>query len=122
MRDLLLGERIDKHSLPSRCPQYEEGSAPSLALAATIEKTEKRFDAYGKAGLLCGAEGLPHLISDPGFALKYGHGGDVFVSSPSPARANERKKTCTFQWQHGLFAWGSDIQGHCSACNPLSGS
>jgi hypothetical protein len=30
--------------------------------------------------LLCGADGLPHLISDPGLALKFGHAGEVFVS------------------------------------------
>lgn len=65
-------------SLPA--PQYEAGSAPSLALKATIERTEKRFANYGKAGLLCGADGLPHLISDPGLALRYGHAGEVFVS------------------------------------------
>merc|ERR1739848_642946 len=43
------------------------------------ERTEKRFDFYGKAGLLCGADGLPHLIAEPGFALKYGHDGDIFI-------------------------------------------
>jgi photosystem I subunit 3 len=45
-----------------------------------MERTEKRFANYAKAGLLCGADGLPHLISDPGLALKYGHAGEVFVS------------------------------------------
>jgi photosystem I subunit 3 len=59
--------------------QYEEGSAPALALKATIERTEKRFDNYSKAGLLCGTDGLPHLISDPGLALRYGHAGETLV-------------------------------------------
>jgi photosystem I subunit 3 len=45
-------------------PQYEEGSAPALALNATIEKTHTRFKNYGEQGLLCGADGLPHLIVD----------------------------------------------------------
>lgn len=63
-----------------QCPQYEADSAPALALKATIDRTEKRFANYAKAGLLCGADGLPHLISDPGLALKYGHAGEVFVS------------------------------------------
>lgn len=63
--------------------QYEADSAPSLALQATIDQTTRRFDNYAKQGLLCGTDGLPHLISDPGFALKYGHAGDVFVSAPS---------------------------------------
>ena len=60
--------------------QYEEGSAPALALKATMERTEKRFANYGGAGLLCGGDGLPHLISDPGLALRYGHAGETLVS------------------------------------------
>lgn len=63
----------------SWCLQYEAGSAPVLALDATIERTNARFANYGKAGLLCGTDGLPHLIADPGLALKYGHAGEVFV-------------------------------------------
>jgi hypothetical protein len=69
------------------CAQYEAGSAPALALKATIERTEKRFASYGKAGLLCGADGLPHLIADPGLALRYGHAGEVFVSGPRRSAA-----------------------------------
>jgi photosystem I subunit 3 len=46
-----------------------------------MDRTEKRFANYAKAGLLCGGDGLPHLISDPGLALKYGHAGEVFVST-----------------------------------------
>ena len=34
-------------------------------------RTEKRFAKYAKSGLLCGTDGLPHLISDPGLAVKY---------------------------------------------------
>merc|ERR1711939_459933 len=54
-------------------------SSPAIALKATLDKTNKRFDTYAKAGLLCGADGLPHLIAEPGLALKYGHAGDVFI-------------------------------------------
>lgn len=64
--------------------QYEEGSAPALALDATIAKTNARFANYAKAGLLCGTDGLPHLIADPGLALRYGHAGEIFVRSPQP--------------------------------------
>ncbi len=60
--------------------QYEEGSAPALALKATMERTEKRFKNYGDAGLLCGTDGLPHLISDPGLAIRYGHAGETLVT------------------------------------------
>lgn len=65
--------------LNKRLKQYEAGSAPSLALKATIDRTEKRFANYAKSGLLCGNDGLPHLIADPGLALRYGHAGEVFI-------------------------------------------
>lgn len=45
-------------------PQYEAGSAPALALKATAEKTKQRFENYADQGLLCGKDGLPHLIVD----------------------------------------------------------
>jgi photosystem I subunit 3 len=48
--------------LESSLKLYAPDSAPALAIKATIEKTERRFDNYGKQGLLCGSDGLPHLI------------------------------------------------------------
>jgi hypothetical protein len=66
-------------SPPLSSPQYEDGTAPALALQATIDRTEKRFANYGKAGLLCGTDGLPHLIADPGLALRYGHAGETLI-------------------------------------------
>merc|ERR1740127_127449 len=65
--------------LQKRMKKYEADSAPTVALKATMERTEKRFEFYTKSGLLCGTDGLPHLIADPGFALKNGHAGDVFI-------------------------------------------
>ena len=65
--------------------QYEADSAPALALQATIDKTHARFEKYAKQGLLCGTDGLPHLIAAPGLALRYGHAGDVFVSGAAAA-------------------------------------
>jgi photosystem I subunit 3 len=66
-------------ALNKRLKNYDPESAPALALKATMNRTENRFANYAKAGLLCGADGLPHLISDPGLALKYGHAGEVFI-------------------------------------------
>jgi photosystem I subunit 3 len=66
-------------ALNKRLKNYEADSAPAIAIKATIDRTEKRFANYAKAGLLCGADGLPHLISDPGLALKYGHAGETFI-------------------------------------------
>lgn len=51
-------------ALDKRLKQYEAGSAPALALEATKKKTEQRFDNYASYGLLCGSDGLPHLIVD----------------------------------------------------------
>nr|YP_009314246.1 Photosystem I reaction center subunit III (plastocyanin-binding) [Liagora harveyana]SCW22500.1 Photosystem I reaction center subunit III (plastocyanin-binding) [Liagora harveyana] len=50
--------------LETRLAKYEPDTPPALALEAQINKTKTRFDKYGKAGLLCGTDGLPHLISD----------------------------------------------------------
>ena len=50
--------------LSSRLENYEEGTPAYLALQAQIDGTKARFDKYGKQGLLCGADGLPHLIAD----------------------------------------------------------
>ncbi|CAI5972812.1 unnamed protein product [Closterium sp. NIES-65] len=61
--------------LKNRLKLYKDGSAPALALKATIERTERRFSFYGKSGLLCGTDGLPHLIVDGDFR----HAGE-FVS------------------------------------------
>eukprot|EP01025_Chloroclados_australasicus_P019436 TRINITY_DN205_c0_g1_i1.p1 TRINITY_DN205_c0_g1~~TRINITY_DN205_c0_g1_i1.p1 ORF type:complete len:240 (-),score=28.12 TRINITY_DN205_c0_g1_i1:228-947(-) len=66
-------------ALQKRQKLYEADSAPFLALQATIDRTESRFANYAKAGLLCGTDGYPHLIADPGMALKYGHAGEVFI-------------------------------------------
>ena len=50
--------------LTARLANYEEGTPAYLALQEQITRTEVRFDKYGKQGLLCGADGLPHLIAD----------------------------------------------------------
>ena len=55
-------EKQSIKKLQSSLKQYEPDSAPALAIKATIEKTKRRFENYGKQGLLCGSDGLPHLI------------------------------------------------------------
>nr|ASQ40432.1 photosystem I subunit III [Cyanoptyche gloeocystis] len=57
-----LNNSVDK--LERRLKKYEPGSAPAEALQAQIKKTQSRFEKYSKEGLLCGADGLPHLIAD----------------------------------------------------------
>jgi photosystem I subunit 3 len=50
--------------LQNRLKKYEVGSLPAIALEKQIKNTEQRFDRYAKSGLLCGTDGLPHLITD----------------------------------------------------------
>ena len=68
--------------LEQRKSTYEAGTPPALALQQQIERTEARFDKYSRSELLCGTDGLPHLIADgrwshaaefmlPGFGFLY---------------------------------------------------
>jgi photosystem I subunit III len=68
--------------LQQRMTKYEADSPPALALKQQIERTEARFDKYGRSELLCGTDGLPHLVADgrwshaaefilPGFGFIY---------------------------------------------------
>lgn len=72
-------QKAEVKVLNKRLKNYEPDSAPALALNAQIDRTEKRFATYAKQGLLCGADGLPHLISDPGLAIRYGHAGETLI-------------------------------------------
>jgi photosystem I subunit 3 len=44
--------------------QYEADSPPALALQQQIDRTKARFDKYSRSDLLCGTDGLPHLVAD----------------------------------------------------------
>ncbi len=68
--------------LDQRMQQYEADSPPALALKQQMDRTQARFDKYGRSELLCGTDGLPHLIADgrwshaaefilPGFGFVY---------------------------------------------------
>ena len=68
--------------LEQRLSKYEAGTPPALALEQQIERTKARFDKYGRSELLCGTDGLPHLVADgrwshaaefilPGFGFIY---------------------------------------------------
>ena len=75
-------EKASIKKLEQRKSTYEAGTPPALALQQQIERTEARFDKYSRSELLCGADGLPHLIADgrwshaaefilPGFGFIY---------------------------------------------------
>nr|YP_009028642.1 photosystem I reaction center subunit III [Asterionella formosa]AGH28193.1 photosystem I reaction center subunit III [Asterionella formosa]WGN98902.1 photosystem I reaction center subunit III [Asterionella formosa] len=68
--------------LEQRITKYEVDSPPALSLKQQIDRTEARFAKYSKSELLCGTDGLPHLIADgrwshaaefiiPGFGFIY---------------------------------------------------
>jgi photosystem I subunit 3 len=68
--------------LEQRISKYEIGTPPALALEQQIQRTKARFDKYSRSELLCGSDGLPHLIADgrwshaaefilPGFGFIY---------------------------------------------------
>ena len=68
--------------LQQRMNSYEKNSPSSLALQQQIDRTNARFDKYSRSDLLCGSDGLPHLIADgrwshaaefilPGFGFIY---------------------------------------------------
>ena len=59
----------------NRLENYTEGTPAYLALETQIEKTQARFDMYEKQGLLCGADGLPHLIADG----RWSHSGEFML-------------------------------------------
>lgn len=50
--------------LEARLVKYDPVTPPALALQEQINRAERRFDKYAQAGLLCGSDGLPHLITD----------------------------------------------------------
>lgn len=50
--------------LESRLKKYEPGTLPALGLEQQIMLTKSRFERYGKSNLMCGKDGLPHLIAD----------------------------------------------------------
>ena len=62
----IFAKRLDAsvRKLETRIKKYEAGSPSALSLEQQITRTKQRFDRYSKAGLLCGKDGLPHLIAD----------------------------------------------------------
>jgi len=50
--------------LEQRLSTYEADTPPALALKQQIERTKARFEKYGRSDLLCGTDGLPHLVAD----------------------------------------------------------
>ena len=75
-------QKTSVKKLEQRMATYQADSPPALALKQQIERTNARFEKYSRSELLCGADGLPHLIADgrwshaaefvlPGFGFIY---------------------------------------------------
>ncbi|CCP38041.1 photosystem I subunit III (plastid) [Chondrus crispus] len=60
------------NKLENRLAKYDASTPPALALKEQINKTKIRFNKYSKSGVLCGTDGLPHLITDG----RWNHAGE----------------------------------------------
>ena len=61
--------------LEQRMSQYELNSPSALALQQQIDRTKARFDKYSRSELLCGTDGLPHLIADG----RWSHAAEIII-------------------------------------------
>ena len=61
--------------LEVKLSKYDATTPPALAITKQIEKTKARFDKYSKSGILCGTDGLPHLIADG----RWNHAGEFML-------------------------------------------
>lgn len=61
--------------LEVRLSKYEPSTPPALAIEKQINKTKARFYKYSKSGILCGSDGLPHLIADG----RWNHAGEFML-------------------------------------------
>lgn len=58
-------------------PCNESAAFQKRAAAATTDSAKARFEFYGNTSLLCGPEGLPHLVVDGDLA----HAGEFLIPS-----------------------------------------
>ena len=75
-------QKTSVKKLEQRMSTYQADSPSALSLQQQIDRTNARFDKYSRSDLLCGSDGLPHLIADgrwthaaefilPGFGFIY---------------------------------------------------
>ena len=90
--------------LEGRLAKYEVGTPPALALQQQINQTKTRFATYADSGLLCGADGLPHLVTDGDWA----HAPEIIVPG------------CLFLYTTGWIGWAGRkyVQTVAKTSNP----
>ena len=59
----------------ARLANFSAGSSAAAYLNGKIAQTQDRFAKYASSGLLCGEDGLPHLISDG----RWSHAGEFTI-------------------------------------------
>ena len=60
-----------------RLANFNAGSSSAEYLNGKVAQTEARFAKYADTGLLCGEDGLPHLITDG----RWSHAGEFIIPS-----------------------------------------
>jgi photosystem I subunit 3 len=68
-----LQAEVDNYT--ARLASFQAGSGSAEYLNGKIAQTEARFAKYADSGLLCGEDGLPHLISDG----RWNHAGEFTI-------------------------------------------
>ena len=73
-QSVVFAKRLDNSikKLENRLANYEPSTPPALAIQQQIVKTQTRFNKYSNSGILCGTDGLPHLIADG----RWNHAGE----------------------------------------------
>ena len=69
--------QAEVESYKSRLVNFPTGSSPAAYLTDKVAQTEARFAKYAESSLLCGEDGLPHLITDG----RWSHAGEFIVPS-----------------------------------------
>ena len=59
----------------ARITKFAPGSAPVVYLQSKIDSAKERYEKYANSTLLCGEDGLPHLITDG----RLSHAGEFLV-------------------------------------------
>nr|QCI04988.1 photosystem I reaction center subunit III [Callithamnion tetricum] len=61
--------------LEGRLSKYDPSTPPAIAIQKQINQTQVRFAKYSQSGVLCGSDGLPHLIADG----RWNHAGEFMI-------------------------------------------
>jgi len=69
-------ESKELKSLEKTLSKYNQGTPQYEEISNRIKRTKGRFAKYGESSLLCGPDGLPHLIVAPEFS---GHLGEFVI-------------------------------------------